>query len=222
MKMWQIAVTIFTLLISTNSNAQNQPFYTLQKDDTVLKKKYVQQVLDKQKVLLSTLSKEHSSDYKKIYNEQFRSVSELIRSSRAVTAPEIHNYLQSVLRSIVDANKELKDLELRVLFSRDWWPNAYSMGEGTIMINAGLLIYLDNEAELVFVLCHELAHYYLDHSGKSVKKYVTTINSDHYQSELKRLSKEEYRVNQQLEQLVKGIVFDGRKHSRDHESEADR
>jgi hypothetical protein len=95
------------------------------------------------------------------------------------------------------------------------------MGEGTIAVNAGLLVFLDNEAELVFILCHELSHYYLDHSGKAIKKYVETVNSDDLQKELKRLSKEEFRVNEQLGKLTQTLIFDSRKHSRSNEAGAD-
>jgi hypothetical protein len=84
------------------------------------------------------------------------------------------------------------------------------------------MIYLDNEAELVFVLCHELAHYYLDHGNKSVKKYVEWRNSDELKKEIKRLSKEEYKINKQINDLLKKLTFGERQHSRDFEAEADR
>ncbi|MGZ5222425.1 MAG: M48 family metallopeptidase, partial [Chitinophagaceae bacterium] len=116
----------------------------------------------------------------------------------------------------------LKKTDARIVFSRDWWPNAYSMGEGTIAINAGLMIFLDNEAELVFVLCHELAHYYLDHTAKAIKKYVETVNSDAFQQELRRLSKTQYGANRQLEELTKSFVFSSRRHNRENEAAADR
>ncbi|MFM9910735.1 MAG: M48 family metalloprotease, partial [Chitinophagaceae bacterium] len=58
--------------------------------------------------------------------------------------------------------------------------------------------------------------------GASVDRYVQTINSEAFQKELKRLSKEEYMVNRQLEQLAKTIVFDNRRHSREYEADADR
>lgn len=72
------------------------------------------------------------------------------------------------------------------------------------------------------MLCHELAHYYLEHTPKSIKKYVETINSDEYQKELKRLSKTVYGVNQQLEKFARSLAFDSRRHNRDNEAAADR
>ena len=200
---------------------QLNELYSFQKDDSVLKQSYYKQTLKKKEFLLSSI-KENKKDYTEIYNDQFEAIAKLLNSSRSVTEPQVHGYLQSVLKKIISANADLSGLELRVVFSRDWWPNAYSMGEGTIAINAGLMVFLENEAQLVFILCHELAHYYLDHSNIAIKKYVETVNSKAFQDELKRLSKQQYRVNQQLENLATLQLFNTRKHSRDKEAEADR
>ena len=215
--------TAFLLLfiLTKVTIGQLQSVYSFQKDDTILKRNYYQQSLKKKDSYLSSVTKENAADYRKIYDEQYELIKDLLTTSRSVTSPEAHGYLQSVLKKIVSANDELNGLDVRVVFSRDWWPNAYSIGDGTIMINAGLLIYLNNEAELAFVLCHELSHYYLNHSGKSIKKYIETLHSEEFQKELKRLSKEQYRVNQQLEKLAKSMVFDSRSHSRNNEVEAD-
>lgn len=216
------AIFYLLLTVTCMSSLAQQPAYSFLKDDTVLRKSYYDQSMQIRKDWLSSLAKQDADDYKKIYKEQFEAIGELWHSSRPVTAPVAQDYLQSLVQKIVTANPELNNKAIRVVFTRDWWPNASSMGDGTIAINAGLLIYLDNEAELVFVICHELAHYYLDHTRKAVKKYVETINSPAYQAELKRLSKTEYRVNTQLEDLARSFMFGSRRHSREHESDADR
>ena len=202
-------------------NAQLKPVYAFWKDDSLVKKDLFTQAQKNQDVLLDGLDKQYKDDYKMFYKYRFQGVRSLLKSDRSVTAAEPHQYLQSLLQKIVDVNPELKPLQIRMVFSRDWWPNASSMGDGTLVVNAGLMVFLTNEAELVFVLCHELAHLYLDHSGKSIKKTVEKINSEDFKKEMKRLAKEEFRVNQQYEDYMKSLVFDTRKHSREHEAEAD-
>ena len=213
---------LLLFVITLSCVAQLQPVYSFQKDDSILKKSYYERSIGKKDVLLSLIDKQNARDYKKIYDDQFKEIGMLWQSDRSVTDPAAHSYLQSVVQKIISSNAELKKTDARIVFSRDWWPNAYSMGEGTIAINAGLMVFLDNEAELVFVLCHELAHYYLDHSGKAIKKYVETINSESFQKELKRLSKTEYGANKQLEELSKSFAFSSRRHSRENEAAADR
>lgn len=216
---------IFLLIIffqSLPSPAQLNTSYSFQQDDKNLKNNYYEQSARKKTTFLSNLQTEHAADYKKIYEGQFKEIASLWQSDRSVTSPVEHQYLQSIVQKITAVNPELKSTDARIIFTRDHWPNAYSMGDGTIAINAGLLIFLDNEAELVFVLCHELAHYYLDHTTKAIKKYVETVNNEAFQKELKRLSKTEFGVNKQLEQLSKSFAFNSRQHSRENEAAADK
>ncbi len=222
-------ISFFVLLLTTacpgldvtTGYGQSQVSYPFYKDDTLVRKAYYDEASKIHAALIKNLAKEHKEDYKKIYESRFLLVKDLFTSARSVTAPVANEYLQQVVAKIVSANPELKPLNMRVVFSRDWWPNAYSVGEGTIAINAGLLTYLDSEAQLVFALCHEIAHYYLDHSGSAIKKYVETVNDDAFQKELRRLNRQQYRVNEQLEALAKDIAFDSRKHSRNNEAAAD-
>lgn len=200
---------------------QPKPVFNFLQDDSLIKKTYYKRALENNTTAINALAKENKEDYKIIYTARFKEVEDLLTSSRSLTAAVAHNYLQSIVQKIIAANPELGALELRVIFSRDWWPNAYSMGEGTIALNAGLVVFLDNEAELIFVLCHELSHYYLNHSAKSIKKYIDKENSEDFQKELKRLSKQAYGANAELEMLAKTLVFDSRKHSRTNEAEAD-
>ena len=201
---------------------QQKPVYKFQQDDSLLKQSYFKDASAQQNKLINSLDKEYKDDYKYIYESRFKEVSGLLQSSRAVTDPAAHQYLQSILKKITDVNPELKALQVRLVFSRDWWPNAYSMGEGTLAVNAGLMIKLNNEAELVFVLCHELAHFYLDHSNKAIKKNVETLNSTAFKTEMKRISKQEYNAGKQLDSLVSLIAYGFRRHSRENEAEADK
>ena len=224
MSVTSITFTLFlhVIICSTVFSQLRQPVYNFQKDDTVLRRTYYEQALQNKKTLIGSLGATHKKDYQEIYECRFETVAELLQSTRPVTDKEANDYLQSVLKKIIEVNPELKSKEIRLLFSRDWWPNAYSIGEGTLVVNAGLMIYLNNEAELAFVLCHELAHYFLDHSNSAIKKHIETVNSDAFKKEIKRLQKEEYRVNQQLEALLKPIIMSSRSHRREHEAEADR
>jgi predicted Zn-dependent protease len=42
-------------------------------------------------------------------------------------------------------------------------PHAYTLSTGTVLISAGMISLLDNEAQLAYVLAHELAHVYKNH-----------------------------------------------------------
>ena len=216
-------ILFFQIIICAVGFSQlRQPVYNFQKDDTLLKKSYYEQALQNKNKLIGSLGTQYKKDYQEIYEARFKEVADLLQGSRSITEPIAHNYLQAVLKKIIDANVELKGKEIRLIFSRDWWPNAYSMGEGTLVVNAGLMVFLDNESELAFVLCHELAHNYLDHTNKAIKKNVETVNSVEFQNEIKRLSKQEYGAGKQIDEMIKKFAFGSHRHKRDNEAEADR
>ena len=213
--------TILLLCFCTLLSAQQNPFYTFQTDDTILKKNWVQSLRMVKTSWLSKVSPSLKKDYEEIYKTHFEQIEKIINGKSSITAKEPHAYLQQVVTKIIKANPVLIADELRIFFTRDWWPNAYSMGDGSIAINAGLVIHMHNEAELAFVLCHELAHYYRAHTLQSVDNYVSVTNSPAFQNRLKELSKQQYGVNKELEKLSLNLIFNSRHHSRSKETEAD-
>lgn len=204
------------------ARAQLQPVFAFQKDDTSIKRKYFNEALQKKSTLVNSLADKNKKDYKQAYEDMFEMVEELLISSRSVTEQAADTYIKTVAGKIISSNPELKGLNVRVVFSRDYFPNAYSIGDGTIVFNAGLFVYLESEAQMAFVISHELAHYYLNHSGQKLAKYVALKNSDSLKKEIKKLVKQEYGVMAQLEKMVKSLTFDIHRHSRDREEEADK
>jgi len=214
-------ILLIELLFTSVCLSQQSPEYLLGKDDPGLRQKYLTETTIKEKLAMSNADKQYSADYKKIYKEEYGAIEQFWSGTRAITTPEVNNYLQAVVQKIISSNPDLKSTDVRVVFSRDWWPNASCMADGSIAINAGLYIFLRNEAELAFVISHELAHYYLHHHEKEVRAYVEKINDKEYQKKLRQISRQGYSVNQQLDDLLKTMVFDSRRHGRDNEAEAD-
>lgn len=211
---------IFFPILSIVANSQNS--YAFWKDDVSLRRKYQEETNQKKQSVLSSLPEQHARDYKAIYELEFDQISDLWSGTRAVTAPDVNGYLQSIVKKITDANPQLQNTDARVVFTRDDWPNAASLGDGSIAINGGLFIFLSDEAELAFIICHELSHYYLDHTNKHIKKIVELYNSEDFTKEVKRLSKQEYGSGKEFDELMKKMTFGSRRHSREDEAQADR
>ena len=95
---------------------------------------------------------------------------QFLRELRASTAilsdPLIHDYLENLCyRLAFAAQSNHTNLDIIVLPDRNI--NAFAVAGGVIGINAGLLLYADNEAEIAAVLSHELAHLDLHHYTRS-------------------------------------------------------
>ncbi|MGN6401246.1 MAG: M48 family metalloprotease [Flavisolibacter sp.] len=156
-----------------------------------------------------------------IYKERYEQVKEKFANNEIITDEKATNYLNQLVQEILKTNPLLHSSDLRIVFSKAWWPNASSMGEGTILLNIGLFNRLQNESQAIFILCHELSHYYLNHGNNLIQRYVNTIHSKEFQKQLKSIQKSTYRQNQQAESLAKEITFTSRRHGREFEHAAD-
>ena len=47
-------------------------------------------------------------------------------------------------------------------------PNAFSVGSGVVVISRGLLVKLESEAQLAYVISHEMAHQILGHTSEAI------------------------------------------------------
>src|SRR4029078_4509601 len=137
-------------------------------------------------------NKKYISD---IYKERFDQISKQFSDHEIITDPKAVAYLSALLGRVTKANPDIISSELRVLFSKAWWPNAASMGEGTIFFNIGLFNRLPNASQAILVFCHELAHYLLDHSNNKIRQYVATIYSNEFEKQLRSVQQTEYRQN---------------------------
>jgi len=156
-----------------------------------------------------------------IYRDRYKSINELFDNKELIAASEVDAYLTSITNEIISKNPELKTIAPHFFFSRSWVPNAYSTGEGTIVFNIGLFTKLKNESQVAFVICHELAHLFLQHSNKKIEKHISMFYSDEFQKTLKKLQKKEFDRKAELDKLEMGMAFKSFRHSRDSESEAD-
>ncbi len=215
-----VFLSIVLLFPSRFIHAQTGIFSPATEDVSLLSSlsgKYEKQYKDE----LEQLPSKNKKDYQELYTERWKNIKEKFDKKEIYTALPAQQYLDALVAEIEKANPTLRNHPFKCYFSRSGVPNASFIGEGIIVLNMGLFYRLNNESECAFVLCHEIGHYLLKHIDNSITQYVTTINSEEIQSQLRKINGSEYRKREQLQKLVKGLTFDSRRHSRDHESQAD-
>jgi Zn-dependent protease with chaperone function len=214
-------ITVVFTFYSFLPAAQMPASYIPLKEDSATLNKLLKETEANYKLETENYKGAYKKDFIEITKERYDYIKQQLTGNSLITSGEAYTYLQNIVSEIVKNNPVLKKTVTRILFSRAYWPNAVSLGEGTILFNIGLFHKLNNEAQAAFVLGHELAHLYLNHSGKSIEKYISTVNSEVFQKELKSISKSEYGQRGRVEKLIKGVAFDSRRHSRNNENEAD-
>jgi Zn-dependent protease with chaperone function len=207
----------FTAFLLTSA----QPAFSPATEDATflntLSAKYESQYKDE----LASLPKENKKDLEEIYRLRWDNVKGVFDKKEIYTSVGAQQYINALVAEIVKANPLLQKLNFTCYFSRSGVPNASYIGEGIILFNIGLFKRLDNESQAAFILCHEISHFYLQHGENSIRRYVAAINSKEMQRELHKIKSAQYEKRQQVEDLVKGLTFNLRRHGRDHESEAD-
>lgn len=173
------------------------------------------------KQTIASLPGRHKKELLQLYKARWDNARQKFERKEIYTSAPATSYLNEIVKEIVASNPSLGNLPLNCYFSRSGNPNASYVGEGMILINMGLFSRLDNESQLAFVICHEIAHQYLKHSENTIANYVARLNSKEVQDELRTIKSSRYRRNQPLEELTNSITFDTRRHVRQNECDAD-
>jgi predicted Zn-dependent protease len=86
---------------------------------------------------------------------------EVLKIRRALyDNPRVQEYVNRLGQQIVPEDSE-KLYAFKVTVNPI--PSAYTLSTGTVLVSTGMVSLLDNEAQLTYVLAHELGHVYKDH-----------------------------------------------------------
>ncbi|WP_338812117.1 M48 family metallopeptidase [Bernardetia sp. Wsw4-3y2] len=90
-------------------------------------------------------------------------LNQLLWSGSVLFGDTITTYVQEVGNKVLE---NYPDLQGKIYFyvTKEHSVNAFTTPEGFIFVNLGLLAHLDNEAQLAFILAHEITHFTKKHS----------------------------------------------------------
>jgi len=88
--------------------------------------------------------------------------------------PALTDYVEEVGNRLASQARRKDDLDFEFSILNDSIPNAWALPGGKIVINRGLLINLDSEAELAAVLGHEIVHSDAAHGARAQSKGMLT------------------------------------------------
>lgn len=210
-------IIAFFLFIAYTSTAQDDIFFEAIPDNASVRDNYIALVKTGYEQDANSAPAPYKSELKEFFKQRYEKLNSLAKDGILLADEKLESYLQSIAKEIVKANPELQSIPIHVHLTRQWWANAACYGDGTILINIGLLSRLQNEAQLAFVIAHEIAHQYKNHVNEDVISYITLINSKEFKRELSFIVRMEYGRNTALKELAKDISFDSKIHSRKHD-----
>ncbi len=158
---------------------------------------------------------------KEAYDFRYGYVQNLFENNIIYYDEELYNFLDEIFKTIKNSNPGLTSYQTRYLVSKSPIPNAYSIGDGTFIFNIGLIRKARNEAQLAYIINHEIAHFVLDHSNASIIEDYKQKNSKGYRKELRKLLRKKYGRYEALKTFMKNDLYIEMAYSRKQEFEAD-
>ncbi len=111
-----------------------------------------------------------SSTIKEFHLESNFGLDELLASGQVLFNDPISKYVSSVADEILKDDPDTRQ-KLTFYTIKSVSVNAFATDRGEIFVNTGLLANLNTEAELAFILCHEIQHFVLQHNLNSYVIY---------------------------------------------------
>ena len=141
-----------------------------------------------------------SSKEKIIFIENINySIDELLQSGLVLYGDPATKYVEKVADNLLKGSPKLKK-ELQFFAVKSNVTNALSTDQGIIFVTLGLLAQIENEAQLAYVLSHEIVHYQEKHVEEYYKQRISSSRNTSYDDRITELSN----------------------HSKEHELEADK
>jgi beta-barrel assembly-enhancing protease len=100
---------------------------------------------------------------KQFFLESSFVIDDMLLSGKVLFNDPVSNYVNRVVDEILKNDKELRG-KLEVYVIKTYQVNAFTTNNGIIFVTLGLVAQLENEAELAFILCHEITHYVKQHN----------------------------------------------------------
>lgn len=89
-------------------------------------------------------------------------IDEFLTNGKVFYGDTITNYCQSVLDNLIGDDPDLKN-KVRIYTVKTPVVNAAATANGIIFVNLGLIAQMETEAQLAYILAHELVHFTNDH-----------------------------------------------------------
>lgn len=194
--------------IDVNYNKELESFYIERSKKTFIE-------LDK------IANKKVKSEMKTFFLDNKNAFLEDIQNGKFVYHKGFSKLLENNFREIKNKNPDVNFDNIKILLKLDESINAYNVGEGIVIFNLPLLMNINDEYEVSYIICHEIAHQHLNHVFKSLQTNIEKGNSEEMIEKTRQIKKAKYNKATLATNELKNFVYSNRKFSRENEHQAD-
>ncbi len=201
-------LTFWISLISFCTSAQDWNYYTPLQSKGKIPSDFTEAYANKYKAQSENIESDEARKDRKQKDEFYQRseyfINEYLVSGDVLFGDTITQYCEKIVDILLKDNPTLRK-KLRVYVVKSPIVNASATGNGIIFINLGLIAQVENEAQLAYVLAHEISHFDENH-----------VFDQYVEREKIRNGEDLYRRTSRAEQLQALSTY-----SKSHELEAD-
>lgn len=201
-----LSIIICAVMITYSLQAQQlEKDYTPIKSTGIIPKLFLEKARDITETEIKKLPEDSDKAVKKQFvtaNNYF--IKDLLMSGDVLINDQLSAYLNKIAAKIVEKNPGYANPGVNIFVTKSPEVNAYAFDKGVIFVNIGLIAQVENEAQLAYILSHEMVHINKKHS---VTEYIVNKQYD---------NKQTYSKTDQEEQILARYRF-----SKEQERDAD-
>lgn len=181
---------IVCVLLTVTQSVIAQQFekdYTPIQSTGVIPKLFLEKARDLTEIEINKLPEDKDKAVKRQFvmaNNYF--IKDLLMSGDVLINDPISAYLNKVAAEIVKQNPAYASQGIKIFVTKSPDVNAYAFDKGIIFVNVGLIAQVENEAQLAYILSHEMVHINKKHS---VTEFI--LNKQYDDHDYNRANEEE-------------------------------
>lgn len=218
-KFYKYILILFCVQLSVSQNIKidtTEVNYRLE-----LEKHYIQKSKSTLDLVYQMDDSKMKSEFLEIISERKKNFISDIKKGKFIYHDVFSPLISTILAQVKQANPQYNFEDIKILLALDDDINAYNFGEGIIVINLPLLLAVNNEMELSYIICHEISHQKLDHVFVSIQDVLKKSNSKEMLEKTNQIKKIKYNRNATIKEEIKKFAYSSSRFSRAKEHEAD-
>lgn len=172
----------------------------------------------------SVAKRSYKSGELKLFKERCENVNKLmtefILTGQYVFNSKFQLLLDSLQHEIVASNPNLPT-DFKFYLSRNNTLNASSLGNKYFSVNMGCFYYSENEDQLAAIICHEIAHYQLDHVLRDIQNQYNQKKELDLKGEIYTIKNSSDNWGDKAYNRLKELLYTEGKRNKQQEFEAD-
>jgi predicted Zn-dependent protease len=210
LKIWMVCIVMTICTSAVNAQQFDKDYTPLQSSGTL------------PEAFLISPRKQSEADIKKLPYDSDRNAKEqfikannyflndLLLSGQVLVNDPLTAYVNKVAAEVIRQNPSLATRNIQLFVTKSPEVNAYAFDKGFIFVNIGLLAQLENEAQLAYILSHEMIHIDKKHSVTEYLENHRSQNDNTYdraENEERMLSKYRFSKDQERDADVEGLAY---------------